>query len=73
MCVFTEKKLHLNIAWLCCHNFFIIGGILIGGGGSGPPGYAYGRYSIFRNFLEKQAVLMQLDHILHVFRAIWKS
>ena len=46
MCVDTEKKLQLNIARLCCHNFFIIGGILIGMGGGrapcAPPGYAYG-------------------------------
>ena len=46
MCVITEKKLQLNIASLCCHNFFIIGGILIGGAGPPapsppPPGYAY--------------------------------
>ena len=32
MCVITEKKMQLNIASLFCLNFFIIGGILIGGG-----------------------------------------
>ena len=32
MCVIAEIKLQLKIARLCCHNFFVIGGILIGGG-----------------------------------------
>ena len=32
MCVITEKKkLQLNIARICCHNFFVVSGILIGG------------------------------------------
>ena len=41
--------MQLNIASLRCHNFFIIGGILVGGEGARtpcpppplPPGYAY--------------------------------
>ena len=37
MCVITEKKLQLNIARLYCHNFFIIGGILIVGGRAPGP------------------------------------
>ena len=36
-------------------------------GGEGPS-----RWAIFCNFLEKEAILIPLDHILHVFRAIWK-
>ena len=46
MCVITEKKLQLNIARLCCHNFLslVVSGILIAGGPGplAPTGYAYG-------------------------------
>ena len=50
MCVITEKKLQLNIARLCCHNFLSLVVFWLGGGGGGgpgpwappPPGYAYG-------------------------------
>ena len=45
MCVITEKKLQLNIARLCCHNFLSLVVFWLGGGGPGPPGpppgYAY--------------------------------
>ena len=36
MCVIAEKKLQLNSAGLYVVVIFIIGGILIGGGGAGP-------------------------------------
>ena len=35
-------------------------------------GEALSRWAIFYNFLEKKGILMPLDHILQVFRAIWK-
>ena len=39
-----------------------------GSGGEGPS-----RLAIFRNFLEKKAVLIPLDHISHVFRGPFNS
>ena len=36
------------------------------GSGDGAPS----RWAIFRNFFEKKAILMPLDHISHVFRTI---
>ena len=45
MCVITEKKLLLNIARLCCHNFLSLVVFWLGGPGPPgppPPGYAYG-------------------------------
>ena len=38
----------------------------------GSNGFAPSCWAIFRNFLEKKAILILLDYILHVFRAIWK-
>ena len=39
----------------------------------GVWGEAPSRWAIFRNFLEKKAVLTPLDHISHVFRASFES
>ena len=36
----------------------------------GSVGEAHNRYAIFCNVLKKVAILMQLDHILHVFKVI---
>ena len=36
MCIITEKKLQLNIARLCCHNFLSL--VVFRLGGAGPPG-----------------------------------
>ena len=49
-----------------------------GMGAEPPPAGGYGglgsetpsRWAIFRNFLENKAILIPLDHISHVFRAI---
>ena len=43
MCVITEKKLQLNIAMLCFHNFLSLVVFWLGGGPPGPlhSGYAY--------------------------------
>ena len=37
MCVIIEKKLQLNIARLCCHNFLSLVVFLLGGGPPAPP------------------------------------
>ena len=39
-------------------------------GFGGSVGEAPGRWAIFCNFLDKKAILMPLDHISQVFRAI---
>ena len=38
-------------------------------GGYGVWGEVQRRWAIFRNFLEKKAILIPLDHISHVFIA----
>ena len=49
MCVITEKKLQLNIARLCCHNFLSSVVFQLGGGGlpGTLPGYDYGTVRLF--------------------------
>ena len=37
MCVIIEKKLQLNIARLCCHNFLSLVVFWLGGGGPPAP------------------------------------
>ena len=38
-----------------------------------PAARGYGIWAVFCNFVKKKGILMSLDHILHVFRAIWKD
>ena len=44
MCVIVEKTLQVNIARLCCHNFYRWL-ISIGGGGAGPLAWVVDRWA----------------------------
>ena len=57
MCVITEKKLQLNIARLCCHDFLSLVVFWLGGGRAPwapAPGYAYAAKAAKKAFTSRQ-------------------
>ena len=71
MCVITEKKLQLNIARLCRHNFLSLVVFWFGGGGGPPgppPGYAYAPQVFYDNFWSNRSVVSIYTKIIITIR-----